>query len=225
MISKYQTKKINEKMKSHEWKNEKNISYHLLSSCFCCCYRPLPSLLSVILIAAVIVRMMMVVVKNTVRYDNVQVVRLVRVMIVCVIVPLLLVLPMLPLPLSCGLSLLGHHQVRWIMTVGMFLNRRLGMLRGHHQEGQLTRRRKSPLVLLKYLLRIQNTPILRIPRLSPWMMPLNIRMVNSVTPSILITVHDIQLLIVVKIYLDYLVLVKPCLCLDHVVPIVVVALL
>ena len=166
----------------------------------------------------------MVVVENTVRYDNVQVVRLVRVMIVCVVVPLLLVLAMLPLPLSCGLSLLGHHQVRGIMTVRMFLNRRLGMLRGHHQKGQLTRR-KRPLILLKYLLRIQNTPILCIPRLRPWMIPLNIRMVNSVTSTILVTVHDIQFLIVVKIYLDYLVLVKPCLCLDHMVPIVVVALL
>jgi hypothetical protein len=168
--------------------------------------------------------MMMVVVENTVRYDNVQVVRLVCVMIVCVVVSFMLVFAMLSLPLSCGLSLLGHHQVRWIMTVRMFLNRRLGMLRAHHQEGQLTRR-KRPLIFLKYLLRIQNTPILRIPRLSPCMMPLNIRMINSVTSTILITVHDIQFLIVVKIYLDDLVLVKPCLSLDHVIPIVVVALL
>ena len=216
---------INEKMRSHEWKNEKKSILSPLSRCYCCCYCQLPSPLSVILIAAIVVRMMMVVVENTVRYDNVQVVRLVSVMIVCVIVSLLLVLAMLPLPLSCGLSLLGHHQVRGIMIVGMLLNRRLGMLRGHHQEGQLTRR-KRPLILLEYLLRIQNTPILRIPRLSPSrMMPLNIRMVNSVTSTILITVHDIQFLIIVKIYLYYLVLVKPCLRLDHMVPIVVVALL
>ena len=186
--------------------------------------KSIPSPLSVVLIAAVIVRMVMVVVENTVRNDNVQVVGLVCMMIRPMIMPLLLVLAMLSLPFSSRLPLLRHHQVRGVMALRMFLNRSLGMLRGHHQERQLTGR-KSALILLKYLLRIQDTPVLRISRLSTsHFIPL-MRMVYPITRAILITVHYIHLVIIVEVYLDDLVLVKACLRLDHVVSVVVVALL
>jgi hypothetical protein len=84
-------------------------------------------------------RMMMVVIENTVGYDDVQVIGLMVVMMSShLIVNFLFFFIILSLFFSCHLSLFGH-QVSRIMTLRMFLNGCLGMLRCHHQEWQLAR--------------------------------------------------------------------------------------
>jgi hypothetical protein len=78
-------------------------------------------------------RMMMVVVEYTIRNYYIQVIRLVRVIVivthlVIMIFMLLLIIIVLPLLFSCGLPLLGYHQVGRIVALGMFLDRSLRML-------------------------------------------------------------------------------------------------
>ena len=106
------------------------LSYYIF--CYSSLYFIRPT--SVVFVATVIMRMVVVIVKYTVRDYDIQVIRLVIVMIVTLIVTLLFLLTMLPLLLPRWLSLLRKHQVCWILTLRMLLNRSLCILRRHHQE-------------------------------------------------------------------------------------------
>ena len=165
-------------------------------------------------------RMMMVVIENTVGYDDIQVIGLMIVMMTShLIVTFLFFFIVLSLFFPCHLSLFRHHQVSWIMTLRMFLNGCLSMLRRHHQERQLAWW-KCALILLKYFLGINDTPIFRIPRLR-LVLSLFLRVINPVTTPLLITVNHVNLVVFIKIYPHDFILVKTRLGLCYLVPVIV----